>query len=417
MPGRWVFALLVLAASACGARADTPLASAAASASAAPVRQVLVVEGDTATQLVDAATGKTLRTLPGGVLSPAKDLVVRLETAAGRTVVHGVDLDGLPTLKVELAGDYRFSSAYGAAPSGFSPNGKWLTLVSRDATDSRFAVIDVEKNMLQQTVTLGARFTFDAIHNDATGMYLIEHPSATSTAYNVRLFDLRTRTLSPGIIFDKTQIGRFDPTVGIMDGTFHVSVAPKTGDWSYGLYMRPNGKPFVHALNVPGRYAQCIVDLAGTWTRDSRFAMALADDGRRLYVVDTAGGSVSAIDALTQKVVRNATFGGRAGAGDQRASAATSHDGTRLYATAARGIAIVQTTDLSLRGWAAPDLAARSIAVSADNARLYALADDGVHTVDLVTGRDAGTVIPVPGAAGSIRAIHLLASGGPAARR
>lgn len=416
MPGRWAFAVLLLAASACGAGgADTPLAT--ASVSAAPVRQVLVVEGDAATQLVDLATGTTLRTLPGGVLSPAKDLVVRLERTAGNTVAHGVDLDGLPLLKVELSGDYRFSSAYGAAPSGFSPNGRWLTLVSRDATESRFAVIDVEKSKLTQTVTLGTRFTFDAIHNDATGMYLIEHPSATSTAYNVRLFDLRSRTLSPGIIFDKTQIGQFDPTVGIMDGTFHVSVAPKTGDWSYGLYMRPNGKPFVHALNVPGSYAQCIVDLAGTWTRDSRFAMALADDGRRLYVVDTSGGTASAIDTLTQKVVRNASFGGRAGAGDRRASAATSHDGTRLYATAARGIAIVQTTDLSLRGWAAPDLAARSIAVSADNARLYALADDGVHTIDLVTGRDVGTVIAVPGATGSIRAIHLLAGGVPAARR
>lgn len=405
MPGRWAFALLLLAASACGGRADTPLAAASASASAPPVRQVLVVEGDAATQLVDVATGKTLRTLPGGVLSPAKDLVVRLEPAAGKTIVHGVDLDGLPMLKVELSGDYRFSSAYGAAPSGFSPNGRWLTLVSRDATESRFAVIDVEKNKLTQTVALGTRFTFDAIHNDATGMYLIEHPSATSTAYNVRLFDLRTRTLSPGIIFDKTQIAQFDPTVGIMDGTFHVSVAPKTGDWSYGLYMRPNGKPFVHALNVPGGYAQCIVDLAGTWTRDSRFAMALADDGRRLYVVDTAGGTVSAIDALTQKVVRTSSFGARTGPGGPGAtSAVVSPDGTRLYATAPRGIAMIQTSDLSVRGWVAPDLAARALAISADGARLFALAADGVHAVELTSGRDLGVLAPAQGA----RALHLV---------
>ncbi|HEU5287648.1 MAG TPA: hypothetical protein VFV20_04535, partial [Candidatus Limnocylindria bacterium] len=330
---------------------------------------------------------------------------VRLEPAAGKTIVHGVDLDGLPMLKVELSGDYRFSSAYGAAPSGFSPNGRWLTLVSRDATESRFAVIDVEKNKLTQTVALGTRFTFDAIHNDATGMYLIEHPSATSTAYNVRLFDLRTRALSPGIIFDKTQIAQFDPTVGIMDGTFHVSVAPKTGDWSYGLYMRPNGKPFVHALNVPGGYAQCIVDLAGTWTRDSRFAMALADDGRRLYVVDTAGGTVSAIDALTQKVVRTSSFGARTGPGGPGAtSAVVSPDGTRLYATAPRGIAMIQTSDLSVRGWVAPDLAARALAISADGARLFALAADGVHAVELTSGRDLGVLAPAQGA----RALHLV---------
>ncbi|HZP97151.1 MAG TPA: hypothetical protein VFC31_12585 [Candidatus Limnocylindria bacterium] len=400
---RSLLALLVVAATACTApRTETPLAT----ATAAPVqRQLLLVEGDAATQLVDLATGKPAATLPGGLLSPTKDLVVRLEAAGGTTVVHGVDVDGLPMLKVEVPGEYHLSSAYGAAPSGFSPNGTWLVLVSRDPSESRFAVIDVARNKLVQTVALGTRFTFDAIHNDGSAMYLIEHPVPGATAYNVRLYDLAAKVLRPDIIFDKTQIAQFDPTVGLMDGTFHVSVAPKAGDWSYGLYMRPNGKPFVHALNVPGRYAQCIVDLAGSWTAASLFSMALSDYGRRLYVVDTAGGSVSAIDALTQKVVRTASFGTRPGTADPRAtSAVISPDGTRLYATAARGIAMLQTADLSLRGWAAPDLAARSLALSADGARIYALAGDAVMVVDASSGRVLSQLVSATGA----RAIHVI---------
>ncbi len=404
VPGRWALPLVLALLVACGARAETPLASPAATTAGQP--QLLVIEGDMATTLV---RGTTVRTLPSGVLSPAGDLLVAADIVPGtkKTVVRGITLAGDPALDLALGDEYTLPTAYGPAPSGFSPNGKWLVLVSRDANESRFAVIDATRSAVAQIVILSSRFTFDAIHNDGSAMYLIEHPRAGSTSYNVRRYDLNARALDPAIIFDKTQIAQFDPTLGLMDGTFHVSVAPKTGDWTYGLYMRPNGAPFVHALNVPGRYAQCIVDLAGTWTSSALFSMALSDDGRRLYVVDTAGGTASAIDALRQKVVRTSRFGARSGAGDPRAtSAVVSPDGTRLYATAPRGIAMIQTSDLTLRGWVAPDLVARSLAISADGARLFALAADGVHVVELASGRDMGVLVPAPGA----RAIHLITS-------
>jgi DNA-binding beta-propeller fold protein YncE len=394
-------ALLLIAASACG---TTTANAPAPSIAAAIVAQQLVVEGDDATRVIDTATGTTT-TLPGGVLSPSNDLIVHVTPSATNTAVAGVDLAGRQVLDLALPGDYRAPSAYGAAPSGFSPNGKWLVLVSRDAAESRFAVIDVARRTLTQTVTLGSRFTFDAIHNDGTAMYLIEHPVAGSTSYNVRFYDLAAKTLKPDIIFDKAAIAQFDPTVGLMDGTFHVSVVPKTGDWSFGLYMRPNGKPFVHALNVPGHYAQCIVDLAGTWTPASLFSMALSDDGSRLYVVDTAGGTVSVIDAQTQHVAKTGAFQTRGGAADPRnTSAVISKDGSRLYATAAKGIVSLLTFDLSLRGWLAPDLSVRSLAMSRDGARLYALAGDAVQVIDASTGKVVAQLAQTPGA----RALHVL---------
>jgi DNA-binding beta-propeller fold protein YncE len=404
--------LLVLAvATACGTA--SPAAAPSASFTPATVLQQLVVEGDDATRVIDTATGTTT-TLPGGVLSPTSDLIVHVNSSAAKTAIAGVDLAGKPVFDLALPGDYRVPNAYGAAPSGFSPNGKFMVLVSRDAAESRFAVIDVARRAVTQTATLSSRFTFDAIHNDGTAMYLIEHPQPGTTAYNVRFYDLAANTLKPDIIFDKAAIAQWDPTVGLMDGTFHVSVAPKTGDWSFGLYMRPNGKPFVHALNVPGHYAQCIVDLAGNWTPASLFSMALADDGRKLYVVDTAGGTVSVIDALSQHVLKTGSFQTRGGVADPRStSAVISKDGTRLYATAAGGVASLLTSDLSLRGWLAPDLKVRSLALSNDGARLFALSGDAIQVIDASTGKVVSQLASAPGA----RALRVLTRGGLASSR
>lgn len=390
-----------LALAACSSAAAPPVAT-SPSPTATPER--IVIEGDTATQIVETASGRTVASLPGGILSPSRDLVVRLEATPSGTGVRGVDLDGLPLLKVDLAGRYAFPSSYGPAPTGFSPNGKWLVLVSRDTTESRFAVIDTDRSKLVAVATLGSRFTFDAIHNDGSAMYLIEHPDATSTRYNVRLYNLRSLTLAPEIIFDKTQIAVFDPTVGLMDGTFHVSVAPKAGDWTYGLYLRPTGAPFVHALNVPGHYAQCIVDVGTPLRPGSYYSLALSDDGRRLFVVDTVGGSIAAIDGLTQKVAARATFAGTASVrGAPAPVAVVSPDGGRLYATAPRGVGMFQASDLALRGWFAPDLEIRSLAISRDGSRLYALADGEVRAISIATG----SVTRVTGAAGA-RAIQVL---------
>ena len=381
---------------------DLPAATVTA---AQPAR--LLIEGDAATYLVDPGTGQALaKALPGGVLSPSKDLIVRVDKDGADTIVTAVDLAGRATPKLRLTGEYVFPSAYGAAPSGFSPNGTWLVLVSRDATESRFQIIDIAHWAIGATVTLGTRFTFDAIHNDGSAMYLIEHPQAGGTSYNVRLYRVRSMSLEPGIIFDKTSIAQYDPTVGLMDGTFHVSVAPKAGDWSYGLYMRPNGSPFVHALNVPGGYAQCIVDLAGSWTSSSMFSMAMTDDGKRLYIVDAATGAMSVIDGDSHAVMRKGQFTGRRSDGGVRtASAVVSRDGSRLYATSTRGIASITTPDLALKGWLASDLAVSSLAISADGSRLYALADGGVQVVDAVTGKVLNAHLAD---ATGARAIHLI---------
>lgn len=430
MNGRWL-AVAVLAATACTSPAVAQSAVPAVERAAA-ARDELIVSAERSTLVLDPTSGATLRTLPAGVLSPAKDLLVSVSPEAARcgdpndlqlcTVAAAYDLQGTLLEEWFLAGRYVLPATYGPAPSGFSPNGKWLVLVKRDTALSSFAILDLASlgrrsslsgpGLAKQSgkgrweqVVLSARLSFDAIHDDGGALYLIEHPIAGSTAYNVRLYEVRAKRLVPEPIFDKAQLATFDPAAGLMDGAFHASVAPVGGQWSYGLYVRRDGKPFVHALNVAGRYATCIVDLPGTRSGTSMLALALAPDAKRLYVTDTGTGAVSEIDAETQKVRRSVTFTARGGDTDgARAWAVVSPDGARLYATAQRGIAVLGTGDLALRSWAAPDLAALALALSGDGSRLYALANGVVHVLEAPSGRPIAEY-PVPATARAITAV------------
>ena len=64
-----------------------------------------MVEGDGGTQIIETATGRTVATLPGGLLAPSKDLVVRVAPEGASTHVQGTDLAGKPLLDVALPGN------------------------------------------------------------------------------------------------------------------------------------------------------------------------------------------------------------------------------------------------------------------------------------------------------------------------
>ena len=111
--------------------------------------ELIVSEGQ-ATLVLDAKTGATLRTLPAGVLSPAKDAIISLHSdplACGGlepcTYVAAYDLRGKILEEWRLDDRYVLPATYGPAPSGFSPNGRWLVLVKRDAALSTFAILDL----------------------------------------------------------------------------------------------------------------------------------------------------------------------------------------------------------------------------------------------------------------------------------
>ena len=65
----------------------------------------------------------------------------------------------------------------------------------------------------------------------------------------------------------------------------------------------------------------------------------------------------------------------------------------KLYFTADRGVALVDTSDFSLRGLFLGDRVITSVSLSQDGRRLYALSADGmVWMLDATTGRQLGQI-------------------------
>jgi hypothetical protein len=123
--------------------------------------------------------------------------------------------------------------------------------------------------------------------------------------------------------------------------------------------------------------------------------------------VNGALGLASSIDAATLKVTRTATIAGlpsgTATAPGYSSSASVAEDGRKLWFAAARGVALVDTSDFGLRALFLRDRVITSISLSPDGRRLYALADDGtVWMIDATSGRHLGQ-IPTHGATALVR--------------
>ena len=141
---------------------------------------------------------------------------------------------------------------------GFSRDGRTLVLASTSgpfASPSRFLVVDPKRAKILRTVMLPGSFSFDAISPDGSLMYLIQYTHAGSNDlvhYIVRGYDLRTNRLVPGKIADRRE------DEGPMAGYALTRTTSADGRWVYTLYQKPNGEPFVHALDTVRAAAYCV---------------------------------------------------------------------------------------------------------------------------------------------------------------
>jgi hypothetical protein len=135
------------------------------------------------------------------------------------------------------------------------------------------------------SITLNGDFAFDALSPDASTLYLIQHVDANNiNRYVVRAYDLRTHTLRPGRIADKTQLG------WVMEGSALTRATSSDGRMVYTMYSRPGGYPFVHALDTMGGTAHCIgLPWRGDQAPLANARLTLADDGKTLAVVLKGG--------------------------------------------------------------------------------------------------------------------------------
>jgi hypothetical protein len=165
---------------------------------------------------------------------------------------------------------------------GLSHDGRTLVLASVAGPygrPSRFLVLDVSRMRVVRTITLDGSFTFDALSPDASRMYLIEYAYAKSgdvTDYIVRGYDLRTNRLLPGRIADRSDDEK------TMAGSAMTRTTSADGRWVYTLYQKPNGEPFVHALDTVRGAAYC-VDLPKNRSLYN-IVLSLRNGGRTLAV-------------------------------------------------------------------------------------------------------------------------------------
>src|SRR5256712_4686696 len=404
------------------------LASCAAQVSGPPqaaASDELVLRTSSAVQVWDAK-GDLVRSLGRAVASPDGSVYYALEGSSPTTLRWTDAKTGRPITQLTLPGDYAFANESIAAPTGFSPNGRWLVLVGASGAESSFAVVDTSLVRLAAFAKVPGTFTYDAISDDGTSLYLIERitPQAAQAlpgvnvayGYRVRVYDVPAAKLSDTLVVDvklaaQTNSNNAETRIdGIMNGIYRSSVPSRDGRGNSSFYYNPNRGPFIHVLHLDSRSAFCILDLpvvAGGYEQRLGWSLALTPSGETLYAVDGPLGLLSSIDASTLKVVRTAKIAGLPSASAlapaSSSSASLARDGRKLWFTAAHGVALVDTTDFALRGLFLPDGVVRSITLSPDGRRLYALSGEGtVWMLDATTGRELAR-IPTQGATALLR--------------
>jgi DNA-binding beta-propeller fold protein YncE len=400
-----IIRLLVVAAvlGACGA----PQATSAVTATVAPppASEQIYLATDVGLSVV-GQSGAVVRELPRGVhpLDWSSYYVVEPGTT---TIVRVLDpLTGLERSSINVPGRYDLGSAYRVAPTGLSRSGALLTLeAAPKMTESGFAVVDTKSGTVK-SVTAAGEMTVDVVSDDGATLYVVEQKP--DNRYNVRIIDLRTGRLDEKPIGDLKQVEVSTPANvarGLMAGIYQTSVDATLNSWHFSLYSNPGRRPFIHALNVNGRYATCILDLPvgsgpnapGYWT------VALAPSGQHMYATNAVEGTVTRYDADTLTSLQwkglKRSAAAPTSAIDPTTAAVISPEGYRLYVVAETGIVVIDTATLSLKAHLVPDRAVRSIGLTADGRRLYALSLDGtrVWALDAMSGQPLAT-LSVPSA-------------------
>jgi len=382
----------------------------------------LVLRTASAIQVRDTK-GELLHSFGRAVASPDGSVYYALDGASSPALQWIEAKTGRTITRLTLPGQFAFADESAPAPTGLSPNGRWLVLVGQSGAMSSFAVIDTALLKLAATAEVPGAFTYDAISDDGSSLYLTERIGAETArnlgvnaaySYRVRVYDVPSAKLSETLVVDvklasqTTENNAATRLDGIMSGIYQSSVPSRDGQWNFSFYYNPARGPFIHVLHLNSRNAFCILDLPivpGGYEKRMAWSLALAPSGTTLYAANGALGMVSAIDATTLKVRRTATIAGLLSATtpDAPTRSVVSPDGRKLYFPAGHGVALVDTLDFTLRGHFLTDRVVSSLSLSADGRRLYAMSSDGtVWMLNAMTGRQLAE-IPTAGATALLR--------------
>jgi YVTN family beta-propeller protein len=241
-----------------------------------------------------------------------------------------------------------------------------------------------------RTIELEGNYEPEAFSTDGDSLFVVEYlPPLRPTSYRVRRLDLGTGEVG-GVYTVDAELQE------AMQGTARVQTASPDGGRLYTLYSLQDADgtthAFVHVLSLDEEWAHC-VDLPPTFgnAAEGSIALAVAPDGKRLYVADAASGMVAEVDTTALSVTRSARVG--LGPGNGPAHAVTGPDGS-LYVGRGTGLVALDGSTLSpRRSW---ELEHRITGLQAghDGTRLYVGQRDEIVILDPKTGSIVGVLDP-----------------------
>jgi hypothetical protein len=218
-----------------------------------------------------------------GVLAPDGKTRYVAVVARDGTVIERVRVVGGSVLSwMSLSGYWGIPAPTGSAGGGegLTRDGKKLIIATVGSESTQFAVLGARFLRVLDRFTLNGNFAYDALSQDGSTLYLIQHTDVSNiNRYVVRAYDLKTHRLLAGRITDKSQRG------WVMEGTALTRATGADGRWVYTLYQRPGGYPFIHALDTVTGVAHCT---GLPWRRNQvalwNIRLTLGDGGKTLAV-------------------------------------------------------------------------------------------------------------------------------------
>ena len=250
-------------------------------------------------------------------------------------------------------------------------------------------IVGLDSNTAQW-IHLKGNLEPEAFSTDGKSLFVIRYlPPRAPTRYQVRRLDLRTEKVV-GVYTRDADLQK------AMGGTARVQTASPDGNRLYTLYTiaGANGEPdraFVHVLDLNEIWAHCI-DLPVGFTKDAESATALtvSADGTRLYVANSANGSVAVIDTGTLQVLSTGPLGM---VDDGPTFAAHDSHGT-IYVGAGDRLEALDATSLERKAsWVMPETIS-GIQVGAQDEKIYVGLRRQIVVIDAASGQQVNSFDP-----------------------
>jgi hypothetical protein len=188
--------------------------------------------------------------------------------------------------------------AYDTSTTGLSADGRTLVLAQIldrfPVRRTRLAVLDARRLRVVRRITLAGYYTVDAIAPDGRSLYLIRYLRQDGTRYEVRAYDLAVHRLVRAPVVDPREPGEK------MQGLPLTRAMTADGRFAYTLYQRPEGPPFIHALDTARGTAACI-DLPSLAGDDLSGARLTPPTGARPLLVGVPGVAPLAVDVAARR--------------------------------------------------------------------------------------------------------------------